>query len=128
LFWATFAIFVAVSFANSWSEQLFAFHGLAGVGKAIVLLAWIGFVGYSFRCSFHENLVTTVKAMARLHWGRQIGIDLYLSVGLSLAVIGLNSGSLLTVAIWFLPLVVFVNQAMLLYVFLHFDQLVGRFG
>ena len=86
-----------------------------------------GFVAFSLYCSAHENLFKTIAKIGELHWGRQIGLDLYLGLLLSLSSSTLNEGSLLIVLLWLLPMLVFANLATLLYFAVHFDQLVGHF-
>lgn len=122
--WALFAVFVALALALQGHAQLFAFAGAEGVGKAVVWLVWLAFLGYSIHCSRHENLFKSVRGMARLYWGRQVGIDLYLGLAMFLALIALHQGSLALVA-WLLPILLFANLATLLYLAIHFESLLG---
>lgn len=125
--WGVFLLFVVVALATGWHDRLLLFEGRAGVAKAILWAIWLGFVGYSVYCSGRENLFKTIGVLGKLYWGRQIGMDLYISATLSLALIYLNSGSWLVVALWLLPTVIYVNQAILLYVLIHFEQILSRF-
>ena len=124
LSWVLFAAFVALALGLHWHAQLWVFSGAAGVGKALVWLAWLAFVGYSIHCSRRENIVKSIRGMLRLYWGRQIILDLYLSVALFLVLIVVHQGALVMLA-WLLPIVLFANQAMLLYVAIHFESLLA---
>ena len=126
--WGVFAAFVACAVGFGWHAALFRFDGAMGAAKAVVWLAFLLFTAYSIYCSGRENIFKTVRTMARLHWGRQIGIDLYLGLALSLAVIYLHEGSVVAVALWLVPVLLFANLATLLYVAVHFESLVARFA
>ena len=125
-FWVAFFAFVAAALATGWHPRLLAFDGAGGFAKAIVVAAWVGFVAYSFYCSQRENLFKTIGTMASLHWGRQIGLDLYISLALSVVFIYLHTGSGLVAAAWLVPVLVYANQAVLLYVVINFEQIVAR--
>ncbi|WP_373388780.1 hypothetical protein [Pseudomonas alcaligenes] len=124
LSWMLFAAFVALALGLHWHAQLLVFSGLVGAGKALVWLVWLAFVGYSIHCSRRENIVKSIRGMARLYWGRQIIIDLYLGVALFLALIALHQGALVMLA-WLLPVLLFANQATLLYLAIHFESLLA---
>lgn len=124
LSWMLFAAFVALALGLHWHAQLLVFSGLVGAGKALVWLVWLAFVGYSIHCSRRENIVKSIRGMARLYWGRQIIIDLYLGVALLLALITLHQGALVMLA-WLLPVLLFANQATLLYLAIHFESLLA---
>jgi hypothetical protein len=96
-----------------------------GAAKAVVWLAFLLFTAYSIYCSGRENIFKTIRTMARLHWGRQIGLDLYLGLALSLAVICLHEGPI-ALALWLVPVLLFANLATLLYLAVHFESLVAR--
>jgi len=104
--------------------------GFAGrLTPLAVVLAMVAclFTAYSIYCSGRENIFKTIRTMAWLHWGRQIGTDLYLGLLLFLAVIYLHQGSVLVLAAWLIPVLLFANLATLLYVAIHFEALVARF-
>ncbi len=127
LSWPVFGLFVAVAAYLSWHPRVFDFTVRLGGVKALVLGAWLGFLAFSYYASTRESLLGTIRKMNRLHWGRQIGIDLYLGAGLSMLLIYLNEGSVVVVLLWLVPVVLFVNLATLVYVFLNFDRIVARF-
>jgi hypothetical protein len=112
--WGVFAAFVACAVGFGWHAALFRFDGPMGPAKIIVWLAFLLFTAYSIYCSGRENIFKTIRTMTRLHWGRQIGTDLYL-------------GLLLFLAAWLIPVLLFANLATLLYVAIHFETLVARF-
>jgi hypothetical protein len=124
--WGVFAAFVACAVVFGWHPAIFRFDGPMGLAKAVVWLAFLSFTAYSIYCSGRENIFKTIKGMAQLHWGRQIGIDLYLGLLLSLSVIYLHEGVVATL-VWLVPVLLFANLATLLYVAIHFEALVARF-
>ncbi|ARS47800.1 hypothetical protein PSMEN_05135 [Ectopseudomonas mendocina] len=124
--WGLFAVFVALALGLQGHAQMFVFAGAVGVAKALVWASWLAFVGYSIHCSRRENLFKSVRGIARLYWGRQIIIDLYLGVALVLALIALHQGALVMLA-WLLPALLFANQATLLYIAIHFESLLALF-
>lgn len=125
LSWGPYAVFVVLALVLSWHQQMLSFSGNAGVAKAIIWLSWLAFLGYSILASQKENFFKTVKAFNQTWWGRQIGIDLYISVLLSLVLIYLHSGSWWVLALWFIPVLLFANLAILLYIAIHFDSLLA---
>jgi hypothetical protein len=128
LLWGGFVAFVAGVLLVDGHARLFAFDGSLGLVKLLVWVACVGFVAYSFYCSAHENLFRSIAKIGKLHWGRQIGLDLYLGLALTLFVIYLNEGSWLVVLAWLVPTLLYANQVTLLYVAVHFEELVARFG
>ncbi len=120
--WSLYAVFVAVALYSNWQGSTLNFNGPLGGIKAIVWLALLGFLIYSVYCSFRENFFRSVRSIASLHWGRQIGADLYLGLFIGLLVIALNEGVVVAL-IWLLPILVYANLAMLLYVAIHFDSI-----
>lgn len=127
LLWLAFAIFMACALYFNWHENIFASYGRYAVGKYIVWAAFVGFLAYSIYCSSQENLFRSIGKIADLHWGRQIGIDLYLGLSLTLFIVYLNEGSVLAVLLWLLPTLAFANLATLLYFAIHYDAIVARF-
>ncbi len=115
--YAAFAVFALITGAN---DTTFQFAGSLGALKAMTWVAWIAFLAYSVYCSFRENFVRSVKSIATMHWGRQIGIDLYLGLLVSLLIVYLYGGAM-AVLIWLVPVLIYANLAILLYVAIHFD-------
>lgn len=126
LSWVAYFAFAACVLVVDGHERLFAFDGRLGAAKLLVWLVLAGFLAYSIHCSRRENLFRTVGRIAEFHWGRQIGIDLYLGLMLALLIIYLHQGTLVA-ALWALPTLAFANLAILLYFAVHFDAIVGRF-
>lgn len=124
LSWVLFAAFVAIALGAQGHARLFTFAGAAGVGKIVVWLAWLAFLAYSVHCSRRENIFKSLRGMARLYWGRQVGIDLYLGLALFLGLIYLHQGGLVLLA-WLLPVLLFGNLATLLYLAIHFESLLA---
>ena len=125
MLWSFYAAFAAFALYSNWQETTLDFSGQLGGVKAIVWLSLLGFLGYSIHCSFRENFFRSFKSIAALHWGRQIGADLYLGLLIGLLVISLNDGFVVAL-IWLVPILVYANLTMLLYVALHFDEIVFK--
>ena len=119
-----FAVYAVYAY---WHETMFRFGGTLGGIKLLVWLALAGFLVYSAYCSSREDLFRSIGAIARLHWGRQIGIDLYLGLSIGILIIYLHEGSI-AVLIWLIPILAFANLSMLLYVAVNFDSIVARFA
>ncbi len=125
--WVVFAIFAFTAMYFHDGEPLFISHGAYPAGKAIAWIIFIWFLLYSIYCSTKENIFKTIKTIFPLHWARQIGIDLYLGLAMTTFLIYLNEGSLLILALWFIPIVLFANLASLLYVAMNYDSIVSNF-
>ena len=78
--WAVFALFVFIAVYFHSGEPLFLSQSSLPLGKPILWLIFIGFTVYTYYCSMRENLFKTIGIMSNLHWGKQIGIDLYLGL------------------------------------------------
>ena len=127
ILWFAFAAFFVAAVALEWRPNLFDFQG-AGAGKLVFWAAFAAFTAYSFYCTMWENLFSTIGKMSQLHWGRQIGIDLYIGLLMLLSVIWLNEGSLPVLVFWLIPTLIYGNQATLLYFALNFDEIFRRFA
>jgi hypothetical protein len=126
LFWGAYLVFVSCALYFNWHENLFAFGGPLATVKVVVWAALAGFFAYSVYCSSRENLFRSIAKIAELHWGRQIGADLYLGLFLALLVIYLNEGAL-AAFLWAVPTLPFANLSILLYFAIHFDAIVAKF-
>lgn len=120
ILWGVYAAFAAFALITGTNESTFRFDGSLGAVKAMVWAAWLAFLAYSIYCSFRENFVRSVKSIATMYWGRQIGIDLYLGLFVSLLVVYLFGGPV-AVLIWLVPVLIYANLAILLYIAIHFD-------
>lgn len=125
--WALFILFVAIAVYFSSSESLFISQSAYPEGKTITWFLFFVFLAYTYYCSMKENIFTTVKTIFPLHWARQIGLDLYIGLAIFLFIIYLNEGSLLVVALWAIPIILFANLATLLYLALNYDAIISRF-
>ena len=123
--WALYTAFAIYALASGLQENTFDFTGPLGSIKALTWLALISFLSYSIYCSFQENFFRSVRSIATLKWGRQIGADLYLGLCISLFIIYLNDG-LLAAAIWLIPILIYANLVVLLYLALNFDCIVAK--
>ena len=123
--WGLYGAFALSAVTANMQETTFQFSSpLSGI-KAIVWLALLAFLGYSVYCSFQENFFRSVRSIATLHWGRQIGADLYLGLFVLLFIMFLNEGALVAV-IWLIPILIYANLAVLLYLAINFDSIVTK--
>lgn len=127
LLWAAFALFVAFALYFNGGENPFIGNGPLPAGKYLVWAVFLGFTAYTVYCSSKENLLKTIKHLATLHWGRQIGMDLYIGLSLMLFIVYLNEKSALAALLWLPPTLAFGNLATLLYIAVHYDSLVSKF-
>lgn len=125
--WVIYFIFVAVAIANRGDEYLIQSSSPFPLGKYVVWMLYLGFLGYSIYCSTVENFFGTLKKLYPFRWARQIGLDLYIGLILSLGLIYFNEGSIVIVLFWLLPTLIYANLSILLYVALNYDVLVSNF-
>ena len=124
--WAIYGAFAAYAFNAYWHDTIFRFSVPLGGVKALVWVALAGFLVYSLYCTSREDIFRTIGTMSKLHWGRQIGIDLYLGLFIATFIIYLHEGTV-AVLTWLVPTILFANLSVLLYIALNFDSLVARF-
>lgn len=120
--WGLYFAFVAAALATGWHDRLLELS----TGKAVLLAVWLAFLGYSIRCGLKENIFKGLGTIFRFHWGRQVGLDLYIGASFMLAFIALSDGPM-TALLWAVPILLFVNLASLVYILIHFEQIVARF-
>lgn len=125
--WIFYFTFVVIAIFSHDSEPLFSIAGPYGIGKAITWAILIGFLAYSLYCNSRENFFKTMKTITPYLWFRQVSLDLYLGLLVPLTLIYLNEGSVLVVALWFLPILLMANLATLLYLALNYQSLVAHF-
>ena len=123
--WALYAGFAVVASYANWQASTLEFSGALGGFKLFVWLALLGFLAYSFYCTTRENFFRSTKTVISLYWGRQIVADLYLGILIGLLIIVANDGFVVAL-VWLVPLLIYANLTMLLYVALHFDELVAK--
>lgn len=127
LLWFFYAAFLIVAIMYGSREPIYISSGEYSMGKTIVLAIYICFLIYSLYATKQENFFKTLGIVNKLYWGRQIGIDLYISVFLSLGLIYLVEGSAVVLLLWFVPIFVFANLAILPYILLNYGAIVGKF-
>ena len=125
--WVIFFIFSITAIYFHEGEPIFLSNGAYSWGKVMTWIMFISFLAYSIYCSKKENIFKTIKTISPLYWTRQIGIDLYIGVLITAFIIFLNEGSLLILAFWLVPLILFANLASLLYIAINFDSIVSHF-
>ena len=125
ILWVAYFAIAALAIALQADARLLAFDGPYAAGKALVFLTLVGFVAYSAYCSARENIVRTIGTMMGLHWGRQIGIDLYIGATMFVAMIYLHQGALVAL-LWLAPVIIYANMATLLYLAINYDAIVAK--
>ena len=125
--WILYGVFVLLAILFKGEEDLFISSGPYPYGKYLLWATLIAFLLYSLYCHRKENFFKTMAITGRYHWTKQIGVDLYLGVALSASVIYLNEGSLLVLALWMVPLILFANLATLLYFAMNYDAIIRHF-
>ena len=126
--WIFYFSFAALALLTHQGEPLFSVAGPYGIGKAITWLVLFSFLVYSIYCHSKENFFKTMKIITPYHWFRQVSLDLYLGLLIPLTLIYLNEGSLVVVAIWFVPIFFMANLATLLYLAMNYQSLVAHFS
>ena len=124
--WGLYGAFALFAVLSNMQESTFQFSGPLGAIKAMVWLALLVFLGFSIYCSIQENFFRSLRSIAALHWGRQIGTDLYLGLFVGLLIIFLNEGVVVAL-IWLIPTLIYANLVILLYVAINFDSIVAKF-
>ena len=123
--WGLYGVFAFFALYSNINESTFQFSGPLGGVKAIVWLALLLFLAYSIYCSTKENFFRSVRSIAALRWGRQIGADLYLGLFIALLIIYLNDGVLVAL-LWLVPILIYANLVVLLYIAINFESIVTK--
>ncbi len=123
--WGLYAAFAVFAISSNVDETTFHFGGTLGGVKLVVWLALLAFLAYSIYCSYRENFFRSVRSIATMHWGRQIGADLYLGLFIAIFIIFLNEGALVAL-IWLVPVLIYANLVVLLYLAINFDSIVTK--
>ncbi|MGI9235190.1 MAG: hypothetical protein ACR2RD_16270 [Woeseiaceae bacterium] len=124
--WGIYGVFACYVVYTNWHPEILQFGGPLGMLKMAVWAALIGFLAYSVYCTSREDLFRTIGVIAKLYWGRQIGVDLYLGLLVAMLFIYLNEGAVVAL-IWLLPTLAFANLAILLYVAVNFETIAAKF-
>ena len=125
--WVLYAVFVVIAVTTHSGEPVFRATGPYAAGKYVVWAIFFLFLAYSIYCSTQASFIKSLPKINKHIWARQIGLDLYISVFLSLALIYFVEGSMLIVLLWFAPVVIFANLAILLYIALNYSEIVSHF-
>ena len=128
MLWIFYFGFAAYAMLTHTGEPLFSLAGPYGWGKAVTWVTLFVFLIFSLYCTVRENFFKSIYKVNGYLWGRQVGIDLYIGLLVPLMLIYLNEGSLLVVAIWFVPILLLANLATLLYLAMNYQSLVAHFG
>ncbi|MDA4845413.1 hypothetical protein [Hoeflea poritis] len=126
--WGAYIVFLVLAATFGAREGALDFSGPGATGKAAIWAVFIAFLIYSIQAHRKEVFLRSVAKVNQLWWGLQIGLDLYISVFLSLALIYLVEGSLAVMLLWALPVLVFANLAILPYLILNFGAVFSAFA
>lgn len=126
LLWLLYAVFLILAVSYGAREGFFSLSGSYAGGKVAVLAAYLSFLAYSLYASQKENFFKSVRIVNSYLWGLQIGLDLYISVFLSLALIYFVEGSFLVLAIWLVPVLFFANLAILPYIIINYSTIIDK--
>ena len=124
--WLLYAVFMIIAWLYGSRESFVHTQSELVFGKYIILFVYLAFLAFSLYATAKENFFRSIVTVNQLLWGRQVGIDLYISVFLSLALIYLIEGSFLVLLLWLLPILFFANLAILPYILLNYEQIVGQ--
>lgn len=122
--WILYAIFVAIAIAFKGNEPLFIGSGSYALGKPILWGVLGAFLGYSLYCHSKENFFKTMGITGKFHWTKQIGVDLYIGVGLVAFLIFILDGPIV-LALWAIPLLIYANLATLLYLAMNYERILA---
>lgn len=126
--WGLYAVFLIAAYLYGSREGFVSTQSEFAAGKYVLFLVYVAFLAFSLFATSRENFFKSVRSVNSLLWGRQIGIDLYISVFLSLALIYLIEGSLVALLLWAVPVLFFANLAILPYLLLNFGAIMALFG
>ena len=126
LIWAAYFAFVGAALYLERAENPFNLSGPYGGVKLFLWVAYVCFVAYSIHCNTRAEFFSGLKNVAKLPWGRQAGVDLYLGFFLTGFIVYLNEGYWFATLLWIIPGLFYVNLITLLYFIIHFDALVAR--
>ncbi|MEE9372525.1 MAG: hypothetical protein V3V00_05675 [Saprospiraceae bacterium] len=122
--WVIFALFCILALGFR-SEPLFTSSSAFPIGKYLAWLAFTAFLLYTINVSNKESFFRALKNMSPILWTKQIGIDLYIGVGMFMIIVYQNEPSILIFLFWIIPAAIFANLATLLYLALHYDSILG---
>lgn len=122
--WFVFAAFTVIALVLNWQDAV-AFEAHPA-GKAAAFASFAGFLAFTIYCSARENFFGSVRKIAKLHWGRQAGLDLYVGLFMHIAFLCATGVSAWTLVFWAVPFLLFGNLATLLYLAIHFDAIARR--
>ena len=123
--WMFYAVFLILALLFGARENLVTTTAPYPMVKYLIFGGYIAFLAYSLIATERENFFKTVSTMNRLWWGRQVGIDLYISVALSLVLIWVIDGPVVLL-LWAVPVIIFANLAILPYILLNYAAIVSQ--
>jgi hypothetical protein len=92
------------------------------------LAVLVVFSVYSLYVTWKENFWKSIKAILKLHWGRQVVADLFVGLALFAFFVFMNEPSPLVAGAWVTASFIFGNPVTLLYFVLNFESLAAHFA
>jgi hypothetical protein len=123
--WTGFALVVLGESWMYWGQALAPLAGVPAALRVAAWIAWAAFTAFTIRCGMQEDMFESIGKIGRLHWGRQVGMDLYIGFTLFVGMVYLVERSILRAGLWLVIAYLFGNMATLLYVAIHFAQIVS---
>lgn len=124
--WVLFIGFAIMGISTREDASIFLSQGPYSFGKYIVWLLFFSFLSFTIYCGTRESFFKSVKRISEMHWGWQIGIDLYIGLLLPLLIIYLHGGAFIFL-LWLIPVLINANLFTLLYFALNYDSLIAQF-
>ena len=122
-----YVVFLTAAVLFGGREPFFFTESEYAGGKYVLLAIYFCFLVYSLQAARRENFFKSLTMIIKLYWGRQVCLDLYVSVVLSLIFIYMVEDSIGIFMLWILPVLVFANLAILPYLILNYGLIVGYF-
>ncbi|MEM6914728.1 MAG: hypothetical protein AAF511_12205 [Pseudomonadota bacterium] len=126
--WCGFALYVVIALVTQWDNDLLRVDSSVGGVRWVLIMMWLSFCTYSLVSAVRENFFKALRTMLQSYWGRQICIDLYISVLLSIGLVWMVTSSVIETILWSLAIIPFANLAILLFVILRLDDILAAFG
>ena len=125
--WLFYVAFLAIAYVFGSREGLLNTQSEYANAKYLLFFIFVLFLSFSLYATSRENFFKSIGKINGLLWGKQVGLDLYISVFLSLALIYMVEGSVIVLLLWVVPVLVFANLAILPFILFNFGEIVGHF-
>lgn len=96
--------------------------------KYAIYATLFAFVVFTVYCTIKENFFKSIRKIVALHWGRQVGVDLYIGLLLQMFLVFMVEKSVAMMIVWLIPALIYGNIIPLLYFATHFERIVTVLG